>query len=92
VGQKSPNAWGLYDLHGNVWEWCQDWFCDGYYATSPMEDPTSASGGSGPVNRGGGWDYDASRCRASARNFDDPRHRDDNHGFRLARIVSFPPP
>jgi formylglycine-generating enzyme required for sulfatase activity len=88
VGQKSPNAWGVYDMHGNVFERCQDWFDDIYYATSPMEDPPGASGGSLRVNRGGSWAGDASFGRASYRNRSDPGARDERHGFRLARTVS----
>ena len=87
VGQKSPNAWGLYDLHGNVWEWCQDGWGDSYYATSPMDDPPGAPGGSPRVYRGGGWDYDASRGRASYRAWDDPGCRAVHHGFRVARSL-----
>ena len=90
VGQKWPNAWGLYDMHGNVWEWCQDWWAADYYGASPLGDPTGPTGGSYRVNRGGGWNGDASYGRASNRGRNDPGHRAGHHGFRLARTVSFP--
>ncbi len=54
-------------MHGNVWEWCQDWFDEEYYAASPTEDPPGPDGGSYRVFRGGGWDDDASDCRAACR-------------------------
>ena len=90
VRQKSPNAWGLYDMHGNVWECCQDWWGDRYYATSPMDDPTGAPGGSGRVCRGGAWDCDdTGRCRAAFRTGTEPSDRNGRAlGFRLARLVS----
>ena len=67
VGEKKPNAWGLYDMHGNVWEWCQDWWKDGYYKESPVDDPTGPATGSDRVVRGGGWGFPAGYCRSAAR-------------------------
>jgi formylglycine-generating enzyme required for sulfatase activity len=84
VGQKKPNAWGLYDMHGNVLEWCQDWYDSEYYAASPINDPTGPLSGSDRVNRGGGW-YDHARlCRSAYRYRDTPDYRSNSLGFRLA--------
>ena len=83
VGTKSPNAWGLYDMHGNVWEWCQDWY-EGY-ATRAVSDPQGPTTGSNRVIRGGGWNNTAQSVRSANRNLLSPGLRDYFVGFRLVR-------
>jgi formylglycine-generating enzyme len=85
VGEKAPNTWGLYDLHGNVWEWTHDWFDD--YRTGPLTDPSGPATESDKVLRGGGWGSRAGDCRAAVRVDDPPQKAFDNLGFRLARSL-----
>ncbi|HIM28970.1 MAG TPA: hypothetical protein EYG57_05375, partial [Planctomycetes bacterium] len=83
VGGKKPNAWGLYDMHGNVWECCQDWH--GSYPSGSVTDPTGAAAGSYRVLRGGSWYDDSFICRSASRSGIAPDIRSDNLGFRVLR-------
>lgn len=67
VGSYPPNAFGLHDMHGNVWEWCSDWYDESYYARSPQRDPTGPPNGERAVFRGGGFEVEAKSCRSAFR-------------------------
>lgn len=86
VGTKSPNGLGIYDMSGNVWEWCKDRYDKEYYSKSPERNPEGASSGSARVRRGGGWGNSASFCRSAYRSYDAPGYRNRNLGLRLLRI------
>jgi formylglycine-generating enzyme required for sulfatase activity len=86
VGVKRPNAWELYDMHGNVFEWCQDWDDEDYYANSPTDDPTGPATGPGRVLRGGHWGSPARLCRSAYRGGGGPGYRSADLGFRVSLV------
>ena len=84
VKKKNPNELELFDMSGNVWEWCQDWYDDNYYHNSPSLNPIGASSGTLRVIRGGGWDSESSNCRVFSRSYSEPGRSHKSLGFRLA--------
>jgi formylglycine-generating enzyme required for sulfatase activity len=86
VGSFAPNAWGLYDMHGNVMEWCQDWFDAGYYKNSPTYDPPGPEKSESRVLRGGCWGIFPAACRSAARTRNTPEAREAFVGFRIVCV------
>ena len=84
VGSFRPNAFGLFDMHGNVREWCGDWEADDYYARSPDADPAGPSSGTSHIWRGGGWTSTAADCRSAYRGAGPPSTAGLSLGFRIA--------
>jgi formylglycine-generating enzyme required for sulfatase activity len=86
VGRYRPNAWGLYDLHGNVWEWCRDWYDKDFYKSSRVADPAGPLRAARRVIRGGCWSHDPRVCRSAFRNWVASDYRNCDLGFRLALV------
>jgi formylglycine-generating enzyme required for sulfatase activity len=86
VGQKQANAFDLYDMHGNVREWCSDWYDENYYSQSPSSDPQGPDTGSSRVLRGGSWFFNPRRCRSADRDGLPPVCRSNLSGFRVVLL------
>ncbi|MDA1050999.1 MAG: formylglycine-generating enzyme family protein [Planctomycetota bacterium] len=86
VAQKLPNRWGFFDMLGNIWEWCQDWYDSEAYRSSASTDPTGPDQGLHRVLRGGSWGSNARFVRSAFRDHLDPGYRDDFIGFRCAQV------
>jgi len=85
TGTKQPNELGLYDMSGNVLEWCSDWYGENYYSISPQSNPQGTLDGTYRIMRGGSWGFDAFYCRVAYRHEYNPGITDDNVGFRIVR-------
>jgi formylglycine-generating enzyme required for sulfatase activity len=88
VGSYKPNKLGLYDTHGNIWQWCNDWYGKDYYAKSPNLDPQGPAMGTTHVLRGGAWCQNGKECRSAFRGNEAPDFRDGTIGFRVVCTVS----
>jgi formylglycine-generating enzyme required for sulfatase activity len=88
VTQFPASAWGLHDMHGNVWQWCADWYGEAYYSTLPLRDPPGPPEGKFRVLRGGSWKNQANACRAAYRNALAPHQRDSATGFRVVLVAN----
>ncbi len=86
AGSRKPNAFGLYDMHGNVWEWCSDWYGSDYYSKGISANPKNKESATFRVLRGGSWDDDASSCRSANRYRYDPVNRFNSDGFRVVIV------
>ena len=86
VGQKRPNGWGLHDMHGNVWEWCLDWYDADFYSKSPERDPENTTKSVLRALQGGSWYNNPRHCRSAYRGWGDPSDRLDGLGFRVVCV------